>query len=504
MPTSPDHPDPTPQDAIAADDLHRLLDGSLPLDRAAVLNQRLATDPDFAAAFAAASLQSALLEQHLGSSEKATENAESNRDAEPRPSAAGSPSHPVSAAGVPMYRKGYEPKPLRIRPVYYAVAGIAAALLVACGLAVYLLATSVDPQPDRVDPNQPGPAVATLIQNTGNLRTPHGFPAEGDDYSAGEYTLDTGTAEFMLTNSVNVKLRGRTSLRMLDDMHASLIHGAADFVVPPNAIGYTVRLPDGSRVLDLGTRFTVWVDDDGRAFTTLREGLVEIHTEDQVTRLAAGETWRTHRGTATKIENTTRLTASADALVSWGLPDRAFGERKTFSVRTIPHKTGRPHAIYVGLIRFDVAELVGDIDSARLTLAIGSTNNTAKSPRVEQEIDVYLMPADLAWDETTITWRSAPGIVRDGGEGTEPVGRFIVPADAAEGDTFELDDPRLAAALRKRLADGSAPITLMVARAAPVDNTVFLAFQSRESAESGGTAPTLTLQTDPRTLPRSK
>ena len=155
---------------------------------------------------------------------------------------------------------------------------IAATLLAACGLAIYLLAFSAAPidDPDPVDPNQTGPSVATLIHNTGNLRTPHGYPAEGDDYSAGEYTLASGTAEFMLTNSVNVKLRGDTRLHMRHDMNVSLTRGSAEFVVPPGAKGFTVELPGQSQIIDFGTAFSASIDEAGETRVHVTEGAVEI------------------------------------------------------------------------------------------------------------------------------------------------------------------------------------------------------------------------------------
>ena len=156
-----------------------------------------------------------------------------------------------------------------------ALAGTAAAvLLTACGLAVYLLTTSVDPKPDPVDPNQPGPSVATLIENTGDLRTPGDFAIEGENYSAGEYSLSGGTAEFMLTNAVNVKLRGDTRMVMRNNMNVSLTRGSAAFVVPKDAEGFTVHLTDGSKIVDLGTAFNVEIDDGDGTQLRVTEGAV--------------------------------------------------------------------------------------------------------------------------------------------------------------------------------------------------------------------------------------
>ena len=192
--------------------------------------------------------------------------------------APGNEAPPLSAAGVPMYRKGYEPQPFKLRAHHIALT--AATLLAACGLAAYLLTTSVDPEPSPPEPSSP-PPVATLIQNTGNLRTPHGYPAEGDDYGRGEYSLDRGTAEFMLTNAVNVKLRGKTRLHMANNMSVSLTRGTAEFYCPKEAKNFTVHLPSGARVVDLGTRFIVKVSESGQQIVYVSEGLVELHQDGQ-------------------------------------------------------------------------------------------------------------------------------------------------------------------------------------------------------------------------------
>ena len=211
------------------------------------------------------------------------------------------PTTPTSAAGVPMYRKGYEPQPFKLRARHYAL--IAATLLAACGLATYLLTTSVDPEPSPPEPSSP-PALATLIHNTGNLRTPHGYPAEGDDYGRGEYTLATGTAEFMLTNAVNVKLRGNTRMFMRNNMNVALARGSAEFVVPKDAKGFTVHLPGGAKVVDLGTEFSVKIQDGDIATVTVDEGIVHLHTAVQDDAATVPVTAMTPRVTA-KVDTAT-------------------------------------------------------------------------------------------------------------------------------------------------------------------------------------------------------
>lgn len=175
---------------------------------------------------------------------------------------------------------------------------LAATLLAACGLAVYVYVSSLpqSPIPDPTSPN-PDPAVATLIENTGDLRTPHGFTVEGDSYGRGEYTLDSGRAQFVLTNRVTVDLRGKTRLTMHGNMRATLTEGEATFNCPKGTEGYTVHVPGGAKVVDLGTRFRVSIEEDGATRIAVLEGRVEFVRGDdrraadagQVARIAAGQ-----------------------------------------------------------------------------------------------------------------------------------------------------------------------------------------------------------------------
>ena len=244
------------------------LDGNLAPDAFAALSKTLREDPAAAQTFAHRSIAHRALRQLHTTAPEAAAPSGATESATHAPGTA-----PLSAAGVPMYRKGYEPQPFKLRAHHFAF--LAATLLAACGLAAYLLTASVDPKPDPVDPNQPPAPVATLIQNTGDLRTPHGYPAEGDDYGRGEYTLSTGTAEFMLTNAVNVKLRGDTRMVMRNNMNVALTRGSAAFVCPKGAAGFTVHLPDQSKIVDLGTAFKVELDDDGRSKLRVTQGAVQ-------------------------------------------------------------------------------------------------------------------------------------------------------------------------------------------------------------------------------------
>ena len=252
----------------------RHLEGSLTTTELAEFNTTLRTNPAARTALIQATLHARLLNTRLNTDNESSEPTPTSKpDVSPPRANVRISDNPISAAGVPMYRKGYEPQPFKLRAHHFALA--AAALLAACGLAAYVFIFAADPQSPDDPPQSSSPTpVATLIQNTGNLRTPHGYPAEGDDYGRGEYALDHGTAEFMLTNAVNVKLRGQTRLRMHSNANVALTQGNATFLVPRDARGFTVHLPDNIRIVDLGTRFSAIANPDGSSQTRVLEGRV--------------------------------------------------------------------------------------------------------------------------------------------------------------------------------------------------------------------------------------
>lgn len=189
--------------------------------------------------------------------------------------------------GLLAWELGEIAKPRRAQPVAEATiepnrmriggyAALAAAVLIA-GAAVTFFVLSGDTD-SPVDTDQPDAPVATLIETKGGtLSTPDGTVNEGGYYAAGDYALDGGTAQFVLTNRVTVNLSGKTRLRMHHNKSVYLAHGKAGFNVPTGAEGFTVHLPDRSRIVDLGTAFDVEVLEDGRTEIEVTTGAIEVY-----------------------------------------------------------------------------------------------------------------------------------------------------------------------------------------------------------------------------------
>lgn len=191
-----------------------------------------------------------------------------------------------------------EPQPrIARRNFKLALASAAAVLLAVCGVAIYLLVFSAPGSPSTASPDSS--PVATLIESIGGtLTTPTGFPAEGDEFPAGDYALDAGRAQFVLTNRVTVELRGETLLRMHNPANIYLARGHAEFKVPAGAEGFTVHLPDQSKIIDLGTAFEVDTDDAGRSRFRVTEGAVAWYAAPDADSVlvSAGQTVRIEEG----------------------------------------------------------------------------------------------------------------------------------------------------------------------------------------------------------------
>ena len=98
----------------------------------------------------------------------------------------------------------------------------------------------------------------------------------GHKYGAGEVELRGGSAELKLSNGVVIYLSGKTRLDMPGPMNASVSQGTVTFDCPPQAKGYTVQLPGGTDVVDLGTRFTVEVVSEKQNTVRVAEGALRL------------------------------------------------------------------------------------------------------------------------------------------------------------------------------------------------------------------------------------
>lgn len=147
----------------------------------------------------------------------------------------------------------------------------AAVLLIASAAVVYLFVAGSAEPTLRID--TPMPPTATVMENSHVLSSSE---TERVVDRAGTFSLTSGTAKLRLSDGTGVKLHDATALTVHGPLAASLTRGSATFECPPSAYGFTVTLPDGRRVVDRGTRFSIELADDGRAVVSVHEGSVDL------------------------------------------------------------------------------------------------------------------------------------------------------------------------------------------------------------------------------------
>ncbi len=172
--------------------------------------------------------------------------------------------------------------------LFGAVAGVAFALIMA-GLIALLIGGDLDS-------SSPPAYVAVVTHADGALW-------EGEDASVivgsalrpGLLEICEGRLELELDSGVTLALEGSTRFRLVSEHQGELLHGKLAARIPPQGIGYRVVVP-GMELIDLGTRFGLYVNDD-MSEVHVFEGELEAILQDgnprpQKTRLMASETWR--------------------------------------------------------------------------------------------------------------------------------------------------------------------------------------------------------------------
>ncbi|QDT66338.1 FecR domain-containing protein [Calycomorphotria hydatis] len=244
-------------------------------------------------------------------------------------------------------------------------------------------------------------------------------------------TLEAGIATFELADGAVVSLQGPATIEATSGQSTNLINGLLHAVVPPEAIGYTVRTVD-AKVVDLGTEFLV---ERGNKFGTrvaVKRGkvearLIEGNGRDSAFELTAGRAMEFQTGIGLSKE----LANSNDWNNQFAGFDNAGGgiARLEGIVRTTPSlpadlRPGKmPTNNYVMLVRECAGiELTEDLtiqqNSGSTTIPAGST------------VDSYL----LHFDPESLVHSTAPPI------GTITFGQPIFAVIGHAEDLLRTDD----------------------------------------------------------------
>lgn len=93
--------------------------------------------------------------------------------------------------------------------------------------------------------------------------------------SKGRWDLQSGTAELTMPGGSQIELTGPAAIQLVGPQHVVLDRGLLAATVPPEEIGFRISTPN-ARIVDLGTRFRVSVDELGETDVDLLEGEVVV------------------------------------------------------------------------------------------------------------------------------------------------------------------------------------------------------------------------------------
>ncbi len=355
--------------------------------------------------------------------------------------------------------------------------------------------------------------VAVLSKSTNCKWASSTLPtAEGTHVPAGKLELVEGLATILFDSGAEISLEAPATLEILDKMNARLVSGTLVADVPPSAIGFTIDTKD-AKVVDLGTRFGLSTDEDGKYLVQVIEGLVEVghKGEDGVVQVTEGKSLdRGLLGKKKKPEiavgepsrwQPDPTLAQADG---WKVIPTSFGEGKdSFAVSDknappngnspffrVKFTSIQPNLVRVGYLSFDVSGIdPASVSDAELVLHIEPSDLGFASLVPDSEFTVYGLTNESGdgWKEESMKWVEAPALDATmknkrspDPEKAVPLGKFTIQRGIQRG-TRGISGSALAEFIRN---DSNGIVTLIVFR--ETDETaragLVHAFTSKENA----------------------
>ena len=355
--------------------------------------------------------------------------------------------------------------------------------------------------------------VAVLAKSTNCKWASSTLPtAEGSHVPAGKLELVEGLATIVFDSGAEISLEAPATLEILDEMNARLISGTLVADVPHTAIGFTIDTKD-AKVVDLGTRFGLSTDEDGKYLVQVIEGLVEVGHKGEEGMIQVTEGQNLDRGLLEK-KKTPEITVSEptrwqpEATIAqadgWTVISTSFGKGKDTFVTTEnrPSSNGenpyfrvkftsiQKNLVRVGYLAFDLSEIdTSNVTNAELVMNIEPSDLGFASLVPDSEFTVYGLTDESGdgWSEKTMKWNSAPALDPSmksprspDSEKAIPLGKFTIQRGIQRG-TRGIGGSALAEFIRN---DTNGIVTLIIFR--ETDETaragLVHAFTSKENA----------------------
>jgi len=176
-----------------------------------------------------------------------------------------------------------DPPVVPYRRRWFTRASVGAAFAASAILAIIAWLYAAPESPPRPSHDRPiaSSAVATVIELEEAVFDASGLTmSPGAGLRPGLIQLEGGRTQIMFNSTAMVDLHGPCTFEMTGPNRGRLTSGRLEADVPEAATGFTVDLPDGARLVDLGTRFSVDARAGGGAWINVAEGVVELHTTE--------------------------------------------------------------------------------------------------------------------------------------------------------------------------------------------------------------------------------
>ena len=156
----------------------------------------------------------------------------------------------------------------------------------------------VESQPDTDSPENREPQtdhIALLTQAVGvEWETPRDLQI-GAGLPAGWLKLKQGTIQVEMISGASVLIEGPAAFELISPLKAFCQYGKVRASVPEQAHGFTVET-SGLNVVDLGTEFTLALDQTGNGRVQVIDGEVELHAADRLAETAPLQSLKTGEG----------------------------------------------------------------------------------------------------------------------------------------------------------------------------------------------------------------
>jgi len=363
--------------------------------------------------------------------------------------------------------------------------------------------------------------VATITKSHGCRWGGSTLPtAEGSRISAGTFELAEGLATLKFDSGAEVVLEAPATLEIIDAMNCRLVRGTVVADVPHQAIGFTVDTKD-AKVVDLGTRFGVSADDDGKYLVHVIEGLVEVGHKGEPGMKKVTPERALDRGLLKKKLNPSAADDDEtnrwqpDVIVSdsqgWQTISTNYGHGRDAFIQStkLPKNYGTEPFMRVknttlqedlmrkGYAAFDLSKFdLAKIDEAEFSLSVEPSDLGFATLVPDSVFHVYGLTDEAgdAWQEKEITWQNAPAMNADAKQRHLPDPAKVVPLGSftvAQGTSRATCSVKGSALVDFLRSDTNGIATIIICRETDetAKNGLVHAFATRENR--GNTPPLL-------------